>query len=186
MHSDNTSGAVAVFRGHLLKMTFLTLLAASLVLVVAVLPAEYGVDPTGLGKRMGLTALASTETDMAMDMDVTPLRQHSGAWRSDTLTVTLSPGQGAELKVVMQMGERFLFHWEAKGGTVSVDMHGQKPDAAEEDFTSFRLGKGETRADGSFEAPFTGIHGWYWENEGAEPVTVTLATQGFYERLFMP
>ena len=184
MHREHASGAVVISRGRLLKMTFLTLLAACLVLVVAVLPAEYGVDPTGLGKRMGLTALAATATEAKLEG--TPLRQHASAWRSDTLTVTLPPGQGAELKAAMQAGERFLFHWEAKGGTVSVDMHGQKPDAAEEDFTSFRLGKGEAGADGSFEAPFTGIHGWYWENEGAEPVTVTLSTQGFYERLFMP
>ena len=33
------------------------LLVAGVVLVIAVLPAEFGVDPTGIGRRLGLTAM---------------------------------------------------------------------------------------------------------------------------------
>ncbi len=29
-------------------------------------------------------------------------------------------------------------------------------------------------------APFTGIHGWYWENAGKGDLTITLTTSGFY------
>jgi hypothetical protein len=29
-------------------------------------------------------------------------------------------------------------------------------------------------------APFTGIHGWYWENPGGSPITIHLASSGFY------
>jgi hypothetical protein len=36
------------------------LLGAGLILVMIVLPAEYGVDPLGTGARLGLTALGDT------------------------------------------------------------------------------------------------------------------------------
>ena len=29
-------------------------------------------------------------------------------------------------------------------------------------------------------APFSGIHGWYWENLGSGYVTIRLTTAGFY------
>jgi hypothetical protein len=39
----------------------LAILVAAVVLVVLVLPAEYGIDPTGLGNRFGLTGLSTAE-----------------------------------------------------------------------------------------------------------------------------
>ena len=36
------------------------------------------------------------------------------------------------------------------------------------------------RADGSFTAPFSGIHGWFWVNPGADTITVRVTTAGFY------
>ena len=36
------------------------------------------------------------------------------------------------------------------------------------------------QASGTLTAPFSGIHGWYWENTTDQPVTVTLTTAGFY------
>jgi hypothetical protein len=40
----------------------LALVVAVIVLVVAVLPAEYGIDPTGIGRLLGLDALSSSAT----------------------------------------------------------------------------------------------------------------------------
>lgn len=42
---------------QLLKATGLSIVVAALVLVTFVLPAEYDIDPTGLGQRLGLDAL---------------------------------------------------------------------------------------------------------------------------------
>jgi hypothetical protein len=30
-----------------------------------------------------------------------------------------------------------------------------------------------------FTAPFSGIHGWYWENAGSDTMTITLTTQAY-------
>ena len=31
-----------------------------------------------------------------------------------------------------------------------------------------------------YVAPFTGIHGWFWQNQSLEPVTVTIDSTGGY------
>jgi hypothetical protein len=45
---------------RLLKATALAIIVAGILLVTTVLPAEYGIDPTGLGARLGLDALGAT------------------------------------------------------------------------------------------------------------------------------
>ena len=54
--------------GRLLKSTLVAAAIAGALLVTAVLPAEYGIDPTGIGRALGLTAPAdggSTAADPA-------------------------------------------------------------------------------------------------------------------------
>jgi hypothetical protein len=45
---------------QLLKATAVAIAVASVLLVTMVLPAEYGIDPTGVGARLGLDALAES------------------------------------------------------------------------------------------------------------------------------
>lgn len=47
---------------RLVKATIVSLIVASVLLVTTILPAEYGIDPTGVGRRLGLTVLASTSS----------------------------------------------------------------------------------------------------------------------------
>ncbi len=191
---------------RLARATAMALLLATALLVTTVLPAEYGIDPTGLGKIMGLTALSSVAAaepnntaaaGLALQGSATgiadkpsgatraPVWKSVAGYRADDMSLTLLPGQGAEIKAIMQAGEPLLFHWQVEGGAVSFDMHGERPKASDE-FTSFWLGQNETRASGSFEAPFAGIHGWYWQNNGSEPVIVHLKTAGFYTGIYQP
>ena len=195
MHDSSDLKSVAQASGtKLLGSTLLAVVVAGALLVIAVLPAEYGIDPTGVGEKLGLTALHEPVAENAkveQKTDVTegsktPLNKQSEKWRSDSKTVTLQPNRGAELKAVMKAGERMLFNWEVKGGSVSFDMHSQLADAGEDDFTSFWLGEDQSTASGSFEAPFDGHHGWYWQNDGDAPVDVVLTTSGFYSDLYMP
>ena len=71
-----------------------------------------------------------------------------------------------------------VFHWEADG-SVYYDMHAEPAGLGEEAVQSFKQdnGKGQT---GSFHAPFTGIHGWFWENRSSRTVTVTLNAAGYF------
>jgi hypothetical protein len=49
------------------RATMAAVLLAALITVVAVLPAEYGIDPTGLGKRLGLTQMGQLKQQLALE-----------------------------------------------------------------------------------------------------------------------
>lgn len=50
---------------RLLKATVLAAIVAGVVLITTVLPAEYGIDPTGIGARLGLDVLPPAAPDTA-------------------------------------------------------------------------------------------------------------------------
>ena len=71
-----------------------------------------------------------------------------------------------------------LFSWSATG-LVRSDLHSE-PDGAKPGYAeSFDQAEG-TSGNGTYTAPFSGIHGWYWENVDKKEVRVTLYTSGFY------
>lgn len=175
----------------LIKATLGAMLVSFVILVVAVLPAEYGVDPTGLGEVIGLDQLNEAEDAAAAGgaagvlLSSDPVLKADTAPRTGTMRVPLQPGTGREIKSYMKPGDNFVFSWRAEGGAVSFDMHGERPDSKGA-FTSYWAGENQHQASGSFTAPFEGTHGWYWENTGNTPVTIVLETSGFYGDLFMP
>ena len=183
----------------LIKATVIAIAVASIILVTTILPAEYGVDPTGIGKALGLHVLnqnhGSEETLtpvqnepvnlLASNLD-SPLRKAVVIPRTDTVTVTVLPNKGVEVKSVMNEGDSFIFSWSVDEGSVYFDMHGEPPNAGKDEFTSYWVGREQQQANGNFIAPFTGTHGWYWQNTSDIPVTVTLTTTGFYGDLYMP
>ncbi len=181
---------------QLIKATLLAFAVAMLLLVTAVLPAEYGIDPTGIGSKIGLTMLNSANASQTDDNKkaltssietraLTPVWKGNTTYRTDTMELVLQPRQGAEIKALMKAGENFVFNWKVDGGSVSFDMHGERPKANGE-FTSYWQGQAQASASGSFDAPFEGTHGWYWQNDGTSPVTIHLTTSGFYTGLYMP
>jgi hypothetical protein len=187
----------------LLKATGIALAIAALTLATVVLPAEYGIDLTGLGTRLGLTAMSAELPEEAVQPEpiapaepspateesvsaLTAVWKNAAAYRSDAMSLTLQPNEGAEIKARMRTGERFVFSWVAENGVVNFDMHGEAFDAKNDEFTSYWKGKAQASGHGAFVAPFDGTHGWYWRNRGQSPVTVRVRTSGYYEQLFRP
>lgn len=165
----------------------ISLLVAAIVLVVAILPAEYGIDPTGLGETLGFTAMevaaqaVSGEEETAVSS--VPLVKATTPLKSDSMEFVLQPDEGIEVKVEMLEGESFVFEWISEGGPVNFDMHGEPPGQADQ-FTSYWAEMQQMGASGTFVAPITGTHGWFWRNRGEAPVTVRLNVSGFYERVY--
>ncbi|MEC4725351.1 hypothetical protein HWQ46_07305 [Shewanella sp. D64] len=59
--SNNVNVAIPVHStGTLLKATLAASVVAAIILVIAILPAEYNIDPTGIGQSLGLTQLSQT------------------------------------------------------------------------------------------------------------------------------
>jgi hypothetical protein len=99
-------------------------------------------------------------------------------WR-DEISVTLTPGQGTEIKLVMEQGAQARFHWTANGAVVNYDTHGDGSGQK----VSYEQGRGVPEQEGVLEAAFTGNHGWFWRNRTDADVTVTLRTAGAYSEM---
>lgn len=170
------------------------LVVAGAALVLFVLPAESGIDPTGVGRAIGIKGM-STQSDQEEAVPAAPVEaaaptqdtiEAKSPWREDMETIELAPHTGIEIKSHMTKGDSFVFDWQASGGPVRVDMHGEPPNAADDEFTSYWESRQTTSQTGTFVAPFDGSHGWYWRNKGDTPVTITLKVSGFYKDLYRP
>jgi len=150
--------------------TVLAVLAAGVLLITTVLPAEYGIDPLGTGRALGLVELAGSAP--------TAMSAQTGPHNVDRMEFVLGPYQSVEYKYRIEEGGTLMYSWQATHA-VLYDFHSE-PDGAPQGYAeSFDQGKGD-EAYGSYAAPFSGIHGWYWENGGEGDVSIRLTTAGFY------
>jgi hypothetical protein len=168
--------------------------AGAIIVFGAVLPAEYGRDPLGLGKLTGVAALHAPEEKRvaASAGSAVAARSYPGAFRSDVIEVpldTYESGRPSELeyKVRLRKGATLIYSWEAPGVT--------DPESFYSEFHGHTLVSGGQGAmtvaeyrkasgfgdNGALVAPFDGIHGWYFQNSTAHPVTVRIRLSGFYE-----
>lgn len=162
---------------------YATLFAAFLafcVLLLFVLPAEHGIDPTRFGEVTGIGRLHDAGDGRDVGGTGSVHRPEAGAPRNDTFTFTLDGLRDTEFKLHALANQSFVYHWTATG-LVDYDFHGE-PDQPDEpgDFASYEARQG-TSASGSFTAPFDGRHGWYFQNVWDEPVTITIQVWGYYE-----
>ena len=104
---------------------------------------------------------------------------HAQEVRQDEMSVTLQPGEGAEIKLMMLKGAKANYAWTANGSKVNFDTHG---DGGGENI-SYEKGRGAAEDSGVLEAAFDGNHGWFWRNRTSESVTVTLKTDGAYSEI---
>jgi hypothetical protein len=161
-----TTGAASPRR--ILVASALALVVAVLVLVTAVLPAEYGIDPLGTGEAFGLLALSR----------ISPIQSESGEYRLDSAELKLGPYEWVEYSYRLEEGAGMLYTWQATG-RVSYNLH-SAPDGAPPGFADSFDAQESDQAHGTYVAPYSGVHGWYWENVGEEPLVINLTTAGFY------
>ena len=53
--------------GQLLRATAIAAIAAGAILVTVVLPSEYGIDPTGVGRVAGFTQMGEIKQQLALE-----------------------------------------------------------------------------------------------------------------------
>ena len=148
--------------------TGVALLTAAALLFGAILPAEYGIDLLGSGKVLGLLALGQAQ----------PFAAEVGEYRVDSTELELYPAEWVEYFYRLDEGSSMVFTWNATG-PVSYNFHAS-PDGAPAGYAESFDAQERDEGHGTYTAPFTGIHGWYWENIGTEELTITLTTSGFY------
>ena len=217
-NSDTPLRAELPTSKQLLRSTILAGISAVVLLVAVVLPAEYGIDPTGVGRVLRMTEMgdikqqlsaeakadaaaaspvaqspATRMTGMAVAnaaeppekavMAVAPAQPVKAAapkieWR-DEMPVTLTPGEGTEIKLRMVEGAKAQYDWVVEGGEVNFDTHADAPGKS----ISYEKGRGVSSDEGVLVAAFTGNHGWYWRNRGKSNVKVILRIGGDYTEI---
>ncbi|MDO3380264.1 transmembrane anchor protein [Geoalkalibacter halelectricus] len=186
--------------GRLLRSTVVAALIAAVLLVTTILPAEYGIDPTGVGRALGLTHMGEIKVSLAAEAvasasepapaiqtppvtveQTTEPAASVPSGQEHTMTVTLKPGQAAEIKLAMRKDARVLFEWISAGGPVNFDTHGDPVGAPKDFYHGYDKGKNQRGQSGELQAAFDGTHGWFWRNRSNAEVTITLKTSGEYE-----
>lgn len=188
---------------QLIRATAISAAVAGALLITVVLPAEYAVDPTGIGGALGFTEMGEIKAQLAEEAaadraatalaadDTAPADTAAVATepevggtaaevRTDVTELTLTPGQGAEIKATMAEGTTLTYDWSVSGGAVNYDTHADAPGI---DYHGYDKGTNSAGERGKLVAPFDGKHGWFWRNRGDGPVTVTLRTQGAYTEI---
>lgn len=189
MNTPNVPETVAPpSAARLLRSTLAAVAVAALILITAVLPAEYGVDPTGVGRVLGLTQMGEIKVSLAREAAAedapaasavqVPAAPADSGW-TDVTIVNLAPGEGKEVKLEMKQGAHASFEWAAVGGVVNHDTHGDST-GAPNSYISYRKATGVASDSGELVAAMDGHHGWFWRNRGTAPVSVTLRTKGDY------
>lgn len=196
---------------RLLHSTAIAVGVAATLLVTVVLPAEYAVDPTGIGRLLGLTEMGTVK--MAIAREAAQEASAAAAASTPVMTAQVSPSPVAsavpapvqtnapaeqapaakaeEMTLTLAPGQGVEIKAKMrKGASVTYVWVTDGPKLnfdTHGDGTGISYhgyGKGsESRSEGVLTAAFDGSHGWFWRNRAGKPVTVTLKVTGDFDSL---
>jgi hypothetical protein len=197
--------------GQLLRSTILALIAAIVILVTIVLPSEYGIDPTGIGQKLGLVEMGNIKTQLAAEAQADAQAKQqvatvatpaaSGKVTAPAPTPAPAPaanstaeapaGKSDEVSFVLKPGQGAEIKLVMKAGAKAN--YSWTANGAVVNFDThgdgggrsimYEKGRGVPSDEGVLEAAFDGNHGWFWRNRTNSDVTVTLKTNGDYIEL---
>lgn len=191
----------------IVRAFLIALAIGMLILIIAVLPAEYGIDPLGAGKLLGFSKLYQPEETTAVttgtqksfpiltlekagsNPDVKkpkeadnppPAKQYDA--REDKITIKVPAGKGLEYKVLLLKYGSMKYEWITDKGTVFFDFHGEVKEENPSNnvfYESYTVAYSNNMI-GTFLSPFEGKHGWYFKNNGTTDLHVKLRLKGEY------
>jgi len=189
----------------LVKATLISIVVASAILVLVVLPSEYGVDLTGFGSATGLNELNAEPTvtieisdiiggnEVIREVEIpgfgepTPLpnpavfQDQAEPPETITMKVMIPAERETEVKMAMTEGKVAVYSWEVDQGDIYVDFHGHDISFGPDFFVRYKEQQEGSGNNGSLTAPFDGEHGWYWLNYNEFDVEVTLTITGYFD-----
>ena len=200
-------------RRSILVSTVIAFVLAGIVFMTIVLPAEYGIDPTGIGKALGLTAISTVRTETPVptvaaalftdgepELLPQPPEEFPGEPRPAPLKnpAVIQRTDMAPRDTVIDVQLETLEEVEMKAvlpaNQVIIYSWSVSEGEVYYDFHGepgkgpegyfVRYAEGEGATDsGSLVAPFSGNHGWYWLNISEYPVTIHLQVNGYHLEL---
>ena len=179
---------------QLLKSTIIAIIVAIILLIMVILPAEYGTDPTGVGKILGLkemgeikiSLLEESQNESSQENNTSSIKTDSveqimvnNTINNDVVEITIEPGKAIEIKLEMKSGSLVQYEWETIKGGLNYNLHGDGYKGSQQ-FISYKKGRMVPSDSGELKAEFDGYHGWFWRNREKFSVTVSLQTSGDY------
>ena len=179
---------------QLLKSTVIAIIMAIILLVMVILPAEYGTDPTGVGRLLGLKEMGEIKmslldesykessqqnTTPSIEIDYTEEVMVNNTINKDVVEIAIEPGQAIEIKLEMKSGSLVQYEWKTIMGGLNYNLHGDGYKGSQQ-FISYKKGRMVPSDSGELKAEFDGYHGWFWRNREKFSVTVSLQTSGDY------
>lgn len=196
----------------LIKSTLIALAVAVVLLVTVVLPAEYAIDPTRIGRVLGLTQMGEVKMALAREAEAeeatgaaaaaAPSARAPVSTPQPAAPVAAAPAAGApvaadsgsshvtEISLAPGQGREIKLAMR-EGARVNFEWtvaggvvnFDTHADRPGTPYHGYEKGQGRASQRGELVAAFDGMHGWFWRNRGREPVTVTLRTRGDYTEL---
>jgi hypothetical protein len=173
-----TPQAVTLTNAALIKYTLFSLIFAAVTLVTVILPAEYNIDPTGIGHKLGLTVFHAEQIATPVVL-LSPEVAEQVKGVTETIEVIVPAGRGVEYKFVMEQYQKLEYEWITDGTSLYFDLHGEPKGDTTGYFESYAIAT-LNEMKGSFTVPFAGSHGWYWKNTTETAVIVQLIVKGEY------
>jgi hypothetical protein len=108
-------------------------------------------------------------------------------WRTDSIDIPVPAGKDLEYKLEMKKGQGIVYainYGDLAGSKlITSEFHGHTPKDAEGigDLMFYSKTDGANE-NGTFTAPWDGIHGWYLNNRSDKDIVVKLDVAGFYTR----
>lgn len=161
----------------LIKYTLFSLVFAAVILLTIILPAEYNIDPSGIGHKLGLTVFHNIKAETSVLQETS--EKLKGV--AETIEVIVPAGRGVEYKFIMTQYQKLEYEWITDSSALYFDLHGEPEGDTTGYFESYAIAT-LSEMKGSFTAPFTGSHGWYWKNKTDAPITVQLIVKGEYTK----
>ena len=97
---------------------------------------------------------------------------------TDQWTFDLAPFESIEFKYVVEEPGPIPFSWEGTA-PLKYDMHAHPFDGGVALTESYGVDTAQ-QMQGIYNPAFAGIHGWYWENQTMDTVTITLDASGAF------
>lgn len=195
---------------QLVRSTVIAFVTAAVLLVTVVMPADYGIDPTGIGRALNLTQMGEIKKELAAEAAADDAAQAAGASgvaaapaMPSAAAVPAAPAAPAAVAAVAAVSWRDETPVTLEPGAgIEIKLSMKEGDKALFDWAvqggvvnfdthgesfprsiSYEKGRGVAAKQGELVAAFDGKHGWFFRNRGASPVTVLLKTGGTYSKI---
>ena len=211
-NTDMPTRAELPTSAQLIRSTAIAFVTAAVLLVTVVMPADYGIDPTGIGRALNLTQMGEIKKELAAEaaadvaaqagggpaVPVAPAAQPVSAAPVATAAPAPAPVADAvkvpwrdETRVILKPGEGIEIKLSMNEGAKARFAWAVQGGVVNFDThgdgsgrsISYEKGRGVAADEGELVAAFKGKHGWFWRNRGDAAVTLLLQTSGDYTKI---